>query len=49
MTMDTFAWLVGAMAMFPAFGIAAWLRFATDPVDDDLDSLVDAKTLHRPH
>lgn len=45
--MDTFTWLIGAMAMLPVVGVAAWLRFATDPVDADLDALMDIETPRR--
>ncbi len=38
--METMAWFAGAVAMLPVFGIAAWLRFATDPVEDDLLALM---------
>lgn len=41
--METMAWFVGTVVMLPAFGIAAWLRFANDPVDDALLSLMDER------
>ncbi len=44
--METMAWFVGAVAMLPAFGMAVWLRFATDPVDGDLLALMDGQTVH---
>ncbi len=42
--METMAWFVGAVAMLPVFGITAWLRFASDPIDDDLLSVMDDPT-----
>ena len=47
--METMAWFVGAVVMLPAFGIAAWLRFANDPVDDDLLALLHSQPEQRLH
>lgn len=47
--METMAWFVGTVVMLPAFGIAAWLRFAIDPVDDDLLALMHSEPAHRLH